>query len=510
MKLGTDSRGNYKTDVAGQRFYLGTILEEAKIRAIRLRQVWQAMKANGEEWSPLTKQIGLAVARGETEIGVDDSSMDQFSAGFNIMALQEQFPFLRFKPVGEDAPEVEEIVKSEIAGLRRRVNLLEYGQASIGFHAAIDQFISRKVRLDKNPGTDQVSATAMRYERNLKILKEHHSDFPMGEMTLDRIDTILAYWQNRPVVKKTGRPASAHTAREQIKLFRRFLRWACRAEIWVQPNHYSVTPVRIRTLPAEHEARATTEQVKRYKREELAVLWKYAKPLERLFIALALNCGFGAREISTLRRGEIQGDRIGRIRQKSGVYGQWTLWPQTAKALEWYRGQRGDSLAPELMLTKNARPYAQPTAGGNRSMFVANAWSRLLDRIKKDHPEFRRLSFGKLRKTAANLVRRASGSGEIAGTFLCHGRPVKGDDLSEVYSNRLFGPVQRALRRVHRHLAVVFAVVEDAFPKKAGQPALSLGTIERIRQLKKDGFSIAAIARELRLCRDTVRRYATT
>ena len=65
--------------------------------------------------------------------------------------------------------------------------------------------------------------------------------------------------------------------------------------------------------------------------------------------------------------------------------------------------------------------------------------------------DFRRLSYGKLRKTAASLIRRFA-DGEVAGVFLAHGQPVESDDLLEIYSNRPFGKVFDALRRVGEYL----------------------------------------------------------
>ncbi len=55
--------------------------------------------------------------------------------------------------------------------------------------------------------------------------------------------------------------------------------------------------------------------------------------------------------------------------------------------------------------------------------------------VRKDHAAFKALSFGKLRKTAGDLVKRFS-DGEVSGVFLCHGTPVPSDSLQDVYTNR--------------------------------------------------------------------------
>lgn len=507
-KLGNDARGNYKLFKAGKTFYLGTNEPEAQIRAIRLGQLWEAIKDRPDPWEGMAFEVGKAIARGETEIPVAPSSLGTFTTMERIAKLQADFPMTRFVSAAHQDM-VKEEQKTEAERLRKEADIREHGSAEgLPFHTALDAFLLQSVNLDREPGTDQLSESALRVGRNVKILKLHHANSPLSALDLLGIDKILSYWANRPKVARTGKPASVHTCREQIKIFRRFLRWASRAGLWVQPNGYAVTPVRIRTLPAEHEAKATEEQVQRYKREQLQTIWQYARPLERVYILLALNCGFGQREIVTLRQKDIVGDKIKRVRHKSGVYGEWTLWPETVVALEWYfKHYRPQSSAPEVFMTKAGVPLASRSAKGNHSREIANTWQRVLHRICKDYPDFRSLSFNKLRKTAGNLIRRIAG-GEIAKTFLCHGKPVKDDPLSEVYSNRDFRRVFKALRRAYKHLAPVFAAVAEPFPAhKVPQPSLSLGKINRIRSLRAQGFAVAKTAEETGVSKDTVRRY---
>lgn len=93
-----------------------------------------------------------------------------------------------------------------------------------------------------------------------------------------------------------------------------------------------------------------------------------------------------------------------------------------------------------------------------------NQFTRLKQRIQKDGHEISNLSFGKLRKTAADLIRRFSG-GKVAGVFLCHGQPVRTDDSADVYTNRPFGKVFAAIRQGETHLQAVFeAAGAEPFP----------------------------------------------
>jgi hypothetical protein len=234
---------------------------------------------------------------------------------------------------------------------------------------------------------------------------------------------------------------------------------------------------------------------------------------------LALNCGFGQAEVATLQLAELRlghrhpkyavvGDWIMRLRYKSRVYGEWSLWPETAAAVRWLRGRRpADTTATELVLSQAGRPLLE-TSGSNRSSKLGNSWAALHRRIAKDHGAFRRLSFNKLRKTAADLVRQLA-DGETAGVFLCHGQAVAADGLLDRYSNRDFRRVFAANDQVRQRLAPMFAAVPDPFPAdyRKSNPALSLGTIKRIRELRRQGYKIKAIAEQLEVAPHTVMRW---
>src|SRR6185437_2278591 len=179
-----------------------------------------------------------------------------------------------------------------------------------------------------------------------------------------------------------------------------------------------------------------------------------ASPFERLLLLLALNCGFGKAELASLELADVYLDQqhprsnevgletgsiaswILRVRHKSGVYGEWKLWPLTVRAIVWWLKQRSmikviDNVGT-LLVTSKGKRFDTPTQGNHPNFQIPNRWFQLTERIRKDHPTFRRLSFNKLRKTSGNLMRSKAG-GEIAGVFLCHGTPVRSDCLLDVY-----------------------------------------------------------------------------
>ena len=127
-------------------------------------------------------------------------------------------------------------------------------------------------------------------------------------------------------------------------------------------------------------------------------------------------------------------------------------------------------------------------------------------RIQNDYPSFPSLSFGKLRKTAANLVRQVA-DGEVAGIFLCHGSPVKSDDLIGLYTDIPFPKVFNAQRRLEEVLQPVFqAAPEDLFSQPT-QQYTSLKKIKRIFDLKSDGKSVRQIAEDVGLSKSAVFRH---
>lgn len=302
---------------------------------------------------------------------------------------------------------------------------------------------------------------------------------------------------------------------------REFLRWLHRnpAFEWRRPADYETMPLRVPLTHEELTAKLSPVQVRTYTVEQIGILHEYASPTERLLMLLALNCGFGAAEVTSLQLSELffdqqhghyplAGSFIKRLRFKSAVYGEWQVWPTTVQAVRWFLVRRPASKAGVLLVTANGHPFGGQTVSGNRNQRIQNIWKRLHARIAKDHPDFPALSFNKLRKTAGDLVKRAS-DGEIAGVFLAHGQAVRSDHLADVYTNRHFDRVFAALAKVAEQLAPVLAKVADPFPAnyRKRHPSISLNTIRRIQALRAEGLTIQKIAEQVGLPAETVRYY---
>jgi hypothetical protein len=105
---------------------------------------------------------------------------------------------------------------------------------------------------------------------------------------------------------------------------------------------------------------------------------------------------------------------------------------------------------------------------------------------------------------------RAVAGGEMAGVFLCHGTPVKADELLDLYTNRPFAKVFEAIERVGRQLRPLWAGVAEPFPDRP-RPGAAQARPEAIRRLQtmtRQGYRPAYIAEQLGVPLGVVRPWA--
>lgn len=196
-------------------------------------------------------------------------------------------------------------------------------------------------------------------------------------------------------------------------------------------------------------------------------------------LLLGLNCGFGRAEIASILVGEVHlrtphsprqqeildfrstesDPLIKRVRRKSGVYAEHLLFSMTVEGVQWAMQHRRQfpGYGPEAVLIINSAGTSldKQTKSGNANSAIPNKFLELIKRIQGDGHQISPLSFGKLRKTASQLIKRFS-DGEVMGVFDAHGQPVNSDALTDAYSNRPFGKFFRAIREVETYLQPVF------------------------------------------------------
>jgi len=342
---------------------------------------------------------------------------------------------------------------------------------------AYEEYVKRECYLQ---AAGHVSAWGNTQVRQIATLKRHHEDRLLTTLDGSVVDEMIGHWRRRPCKLGTKDPMTAKTASNYMSALVRFFKWLHKSSKfeWSKPFAFSDMNTRVRRLPEDH-ANKSLEQVDTFSLDELQLLMRYGLPFERLLLLLALNCGFGRAEIASLLVGEIhlfkghtkreqellgykttdKDSFIKRVRPKNGVYGEHILFPMTVEGIQWAmeRRKRQPDFSREsrLLLSQNNTPFDQPTKGGNFNQAIPNHLVRLIKRVQDDGHSIRQLSFGKLRKTASQLIKLHS-DGEVMGVFDYHGQPVKSDALTDAYSNRPFGRVFKAIRDVEQYLAPVF------------------------------------------------------
>ena len=537
---------------AQHKFYLGRDEAKAALAGMRLEQLWGQVCRRWERekdfevhptdravWDEVTLAVADAIRDGQAAARiplplpfsamVPESPLiavwlDRLRADITVISIE-----LRDEQAKQRTEEQSQKEARRLIEMGRGMMTKSGGQTLDDALAGYAKWVAAKfVTPDKVPtlwGGTQAQLIA--------FIRRHLPDCRLAEMDTSRLEEHLDVLRLRPTGDK-GKPVSAVYARHCVKLYRHFLRWLNRATEfdWKRPADLDLPRVAVPAGEGDVTRALNRSRVETYTTDELRTLWAYATPFQRLLMLVTLNCGFGKAEVASLQLDEVhlhtkhphareagysgtdQDGWVLRVRRKSSVYGEWKLWPETVAAVEWWLRQRagiqiGKGVTTLLVTTKGSR-YDAATKSNHGNSRIPNGWSRLTARIREDLPDFRWLSFNKLRKTASNLVRSEAG-GEIAGVFLCHGTPVKSDGLLDVYTNRPFAKVFEATDRVGQRLRLLWASVAEPFPEtpKQGGLKVSAEVIRRIQTMKRQGAKTGQIAKQLGVSPETVRRWVT-
>ena len=485
---------------------------------------------------PGALKIGSAVlARTGVEIRRPDQTRNVFNEEIKSEAASQEEPRQALEQTqsqNNQADEVDE-VETEIneASPTQKLTTCD-GPTLYDAFESFQDFLGEEFY---RPEIGLVTAWGQTQIRQMNTLKQHFQDRPITDLDGDGINSLFSYWRRRPCKLGTSVPMTQKSASNYIKVLKRFFKWLDQSSKykWRKPFAFNDIETRIQTLTSDYANRRLV-QVDTFSIDELKLMMRYGQPLDRLMVLLALNCGFGRAEIASLLCREVrlfQGHEdfeceilnyrttnedsfIKRVRRKSGVYGEHWLYPITVEGLQWAIENRKKIDDPPysdnavLLLNAKGNPYDQPTRSNNANQAIPNRFDRLLKRIKDDGNEIRKLSFGKLRKTATQLIKTHS-DGEIAGVFDCHGQPVRSDALSDKYSNRPFGKVFEACKSVHKYLRPVLRQAGPQPFAKQAEAYTQRKTIDKIIRLHLDGVFAGQIASVVRLHGSTVARHIT-
>ncbi|RCS47647.1 hypothetical protein DTL42_14085 [Bremerella cremea] len=546
-----DADGNRKE----HRFNLGTNRREAERRVDRLYDLHDESEIVAGEtiWTPFALYAAKLIEKGTFTIPYpfhehllrEEDPTAQYAQMLHVE--QQNHPSLHIVPaepdlyahglkvnglaVGEELKELEEAAR--LLGVITSRQVMPDQLVTGTLHEALDVFGQEVVHKNNvRAGTDGelTQYGRLRMER-IGRFKERHSDIPLSALHLDSCTDLVRYWANRPPTKNRrtggldGKPIARKTAEHHIKELFSFLNWldATSRFSWIKPRGLAQISRKIAELDVEKANKLKAVQKDTYTLEELAVLNRHATPLERLLLYVALNCGMGAAELGRLRSDDFLLDhehehalRLGFtstetdsfirfLRPKTGVFGEWLLWPETIVMVRWGFARSRRFGSELLFVSEKGDPWYKEQAKRNPQAKFTNVFTALIRRIQKSEPSFRKLAFGTLRDTLPNML-RLSHSSEMASICLAHGSTFKGDELIDCYTNKPFGRFHDLMREARRMVEVVFAAVDGDPTEAPTQQYIPLKVREQMRAMLKERRPTGEIAKTCGVCRATVCR----
>ncbi len=522
-----------------RRFNLGTNKKVAEIRYARIQKLYEEnCEVNGcNAWSPLALSYAELIAKGNSTIQfppLTDEYADPILEYAQMLEVNRtMFPSLQFEPLDKELFQVsrklnEELKENTLTELENELRELgvisKQGQVprtlvSGSFHEALEGYDKYIHKTGLRCSADKLKLSQRKRLQRVKRFKKLHKNFPLHQLSRDKCEEILIAWKNRPKTKK-GSSSSKSDVRHHVGELFRFWRWLdlCEEFAWFMPRGVEALNRKIPKTESEKTVSPVSKKV--YSPKELGVLNQHATPLERLMLYLGINCAMGAAEQGRLTADhflKLQAHELAKplffdstnddsfirmLRPKTDVFCEWFLWPETVEMMIWAVNRAKKAKGDRLLVWETGEPIYSENADNPQAGF-ANTWNRLLDRVEKSHPKFKRLPFGTLRDTLPNAL-RFTHSDTLASICLAHGSPNKADNLLECYANKPFGKLHNAIRELREMYEPMFSKVTDPFD---GQKSyLPIAVKQRILTMLQLEHSVSEIAQTCQVSLATVHR----
>lgn len=516
---------------------LGTNRKLAAERLKLVAAIWTRIEAEatraGEKpvWDRLSREIATAVGKGEKTYRVQRFHMGSYRYCQFTEVVANSYPEIAIVPGDEEAyragkafeqekqGEVEVLERELLADAAylKQVALETEGNDSkyvdlLGdqsLHQALDEY-SKWIAVEKfDQSEEAVNDTGVTRQNMVKQIKTYLApDRPLASLNdFASIDGLFGILRKRPITVRYQKPMAKKSASNLIGELGRFFDWLHHSSAWEWRKPVDFSEIKRSPIELESDIDAESKDVPVYNVKQLEVLYAYATPLERLMMALGLNCAYGADQIGRLKIGEVVERKgiyyIKRVRRKKKVKGFHRLFATTLEGIKWATKGREDQLTSYVLVNGKGQPLWRKTKGENRSQDIPNAWTRLLNRVCKDHPDFPRHGFNTLRDTSSNLVRRIAGH-EMASLHLTHKHQSTDANLRR-YTNAPRAKLFKAHRELERRLASVFQV-ENAWKERTHQYVTTL-QIQQMKQLRMKGVPVREIAETVGVSPPTVYRH---
>lgn len=238
---------------------------------------------------------------------------------------------------------------------------------------------------------------------------KHFVEFIDGKTPVRAItESRISEYREEGLTDALGNKKSHATIKSRFQVLAQFVKWCWKKRL-LEDLPRNLDDLTINRPP---------QRVRTYTVAEVQSLYEAASDRTKLYIALALNCGYTQSDISDLRSAEVdlKNHRIIRQRSKTGIASSHLLWSITAQLLH-------DHAAPHnkhdrMLLTEHDLPLKREQIVRDKLVktdAISNAFFRL--RRKLDIAADGR-TFKHLRKTAATMIERIEPGLETL--FLAH------------------------------------------------------------------------------------------
>ncbi|HCO23643.1 MAG TPA: hypothetical protein DIT97_11515 [Gimesia maris] len=251
----------------------------------------------------------------------------------------------------------------------------------------------------------------------LELHLSHFQQTIDGNISISEINTkLLLKYQSVLLENIKNGKWSNTTARGYLHSMKSFVRWLWHIE--AIPNLPRVLDGRVDIL----SIRSGPMNIIEFTDDEIAVLLNKSKGRTKLFILLMLNCGMTQKDISDLRKNEVDlsAGRIIRKRSKTSHHEgvptvNYLLWPETLKLLRKYQN---DSESERFLLNNKGAPLLSESINKNQKYQKSDNIKCVFDRFRKKVGINKPLK--SLKKTSASRLRNNVSYNSLVDLYLGH------------------------------------------------------------------------------------------
>lgn len=368
-KSGDGTRGRWYTRQGGKPVYFGWG------NGVSDRESYQQALTAYRTWQEKQKEVATVDHRGNPPEGF--ATWAQFDAALVKMG-QASLEAAANAPKAGGAKEMSKLVDAWLADQKKRNERRHWVEAQ----RAAGKDISEGKRENLSDGRYQS------YVENGEKMKE-----AVGAMLWDGKEAtcaeILKTFRDKCEAQLQAGELSPNTFNGRMQSARAFMTWA--------DENYKLErmPRAIQKLTAKYAYEPTAVSIPL---PEVKAIWEAADDTLKAYMALALNCGYYAKDIAVLENGDIESGRIVRRRNKTGVPTNYKLWEVTEKLIT-AKGSR-DGV---IFKGQNGNPLVYHS-GKFRVDAIADRWDRLLRELVAAKKVAQKYTFSNLRDTSTTMV----------------------------------------------------------------------------------------------------------